>query len=109
MLEPVAARETGIGFTVGDVGAELAVFCNYWSRRDRVVAKFTQWWFGRPTAAEFSRLGEQGECLIEGERENFVVRCQCATVFFFGDVRPVTTALGGDVHPVGGVGADKAR
>ena len=108
MLEPVAAREAGIGFTVGDVGAELAIFCNDWPRRDRVVAKFTQWWFGRPTAAEFSRLGEQGKCLVEGECENFFVRCQCATVFFFRDIRPVATALGGDIYSVGGVGADKA-
>ena len=109
MFEPVASREAGIGFTIGDVGAELAIFCNDWSCRDGVVAKFAQWWFGWPAAAEFSWLSKQSKCLIEGERENFIVRCQSAAVFFLGDIGPVTTALGGDVHPVGGVGADEAR
>ncbi len=108
-LEAVAPRKTGIGFSIGDVHAELAFFGHDRLAAHRVIAELAQRRFWRSAAAVLARGRKQRKGLFYGNVEELFFAGERAAFLALRDVRAITAILCGDRHAVSRINADHPR
>src|SRR5690606_13157888 len=107
LLDLLRRSQRHVGGAVGDVRAEAAVLDDDRLLRGRVRAELLERGLRRGAAAGLG-LGVDLLGLLEGDREDLLLRLQRAGVGALLQVRAVAAVLGGDLGAVRG-GADHAR
>ena len=108
LLEQIAAAQRRVRLAVGHVDAEPAVLGHDRTPAHRIVAELAQRRLRCPPAPVLPGLREQGERLVERDREELLLGVDRPVVLALAHERAVATVAGFDDLPVGRV-ACRAR